>query len=584
MNARRLRILLMLLLALLPALGCATLISHYGVNVPFWDEWEVGPALFEKMAAGQLTGSDLFKFHNEHRIVTYRLLILATAPFTHMNTKALMWISFAFAGLTALGIYALARRSPLNYRWITLLFLLANLTLFSAVQHENWLWGMQTLFFIPTLCLVWALWLALSPWPRWLVYPLAILLGLLATFSSANGMLLWVIVALPLAWSASRRELAEKKSWLLAWTATFLASTIFYFQGYHSPPDHPPLSYALTHPLQSVHYFLTYLGGSLGFGTLVPPTLWCAAIGAALLAAYLFMTAYMVWQRRDYAFLKPLLAWWGLGLYALGCAGMTTLGRVGMGVEQGLSSRYTTFSQWLLIALLFGLPLILLDARKKGFLLTRALGPALAIGLGAFLVTWTLTNAWAIERCAVTRNHRLAARARMLLLHLIPEEGVSNYLFYKVPLTAPYARCLDQLGYMQPPLIRTRNITELRGSDEQANQLGLQGKIEQMVQVSPGHYLVTGWAAFTKLDRTVDTIMLTYESPTTPPTLLGLADVALDHQPVPAAQNAGRNIGWRRGSAYPASLPPGSWLLRAWAIDSSTGKFYPLQGTVPFIR
>lgn len=56
----------------LPIVFLCTLVHSFGVNVPFWDDWEMVP-LFQKYDAGNLTLSDLLAQHNEHRIFFPRM-------------------------------------------------------------------------------------------------------------------------------------------------------------------------------------------------------------------------------------------------------------------------------------------------------------------------------------------------------------------------------------------------------------------------------------------------------------------------------------------------------------------------------
>ena len=66
------------LLTLLPPSYLLYLIARWGVDLPFWDQWEFVP-LLEKMAGADLQLQDLTARHNEHRIFFPRLVMLALA-------------------------------------------------------------------------------------------------------------------------------------------------------------------------------------------------------------------------------------------------------------------------------------------------------------------------------------------------------------------------------------------------------------------------------------------------------------------------------------------------------------------------
>src|SRR5438876_11379636 len=64
-----------ILATLLPSAIMLGLIAHYGVNVPFWDEWSL-VSFFEKAHDHALTFRDFVVQHNEHRIVFPKLIFL----------------------------------------------------------------------------------------------------------------------------------------------------------------------------------------------------------------------------------------------------------------------------------------------------------------------------------------------------------------------------------------------------------------------------------------------------------------------------------------------------------------------------
>src|SRR3954469_19358591 len=68
-------------------------VIRYGVNVPFWDQWELVP-VFEKYHQGTLTLLDLAALHNEHRVLFPRMIDLSLAVLTKWNIRAELLVSF----------------------------------------------------------------------------------------------------------------------------------------------------------------------------------------------------------------------------------------------------------------------------------------------------------------------------------------------------------------------------------------------------------------------------------------------------------------------------------------------------------
>ena len=54
------------------------LMCYYASDIPFADEWLV-VNLLDKFRAGTLTFWDIFAHHNEHRIVTTKIILLLNA-------------------------------------------------------------------------------------------------------------------------------------------------------------------------------------------------------------------------------------------------------------------------------------------------------------------------------------------------------------------------------------------------------------------------------------------------------------------------------------------------------------------------
>src|SRR5262249_17536177 len=145
---------LLIAAAILPMLLVAGIIYRFGVNVPYGDEWSIY-GLVEKWHAHQLTVTDFFAVHNQHRILFPRLIYLSLIELTHGNLKAEMYCSLFLCLLTSIGILILLRRSFGESRRRQLsLWVLINLILFSPIQAENWLWGFQLQIFLANLCLV----------------------------------------------------------------------------------------------------------------------------------------------------------------------------------------------------------------------------------------------------------------------------------------------------------------------------------------------------------------------------------------------------------------------------------------------
>ncbi|HEX8293977.1 MAG TPA: hypothetical protein VF570_19640, partial [Pyrinomonadaceae bacterium] len=166
----------------------AWLILRYGVDVPYSDQWN-NAHFFEKSARGTLTLADLYAQQNEFRQLFPHALFVGLGRLTGWDVRYEMFASLLLACFVAWGVWRLGARTFADPLRRGLLFLLASLLNFSAIQYDNWLFGVQVVYFVPIACV--AAGLLVAYWER--VGPGAAVaacacLSVVSTFSSANGL------------------------------------------------------------------------------------------------------------------------------------------------------------------------------------------------------------------------------------------------------------------------------------------------------------------------------------------------------------------------------------------------------------
>jgi hypothetical protein len=93
-----------------PAILYFWYVHAYGVNVIFWDEWDVVPAI-HNWYQHTLTFSMLWAQYNEHRMIIPKLLDLLSARLTHFNTKDSMYGGVGMLAASFAAFVVLCRRS-----------------------------------------------------------------------------------------------------------------------------------------------------------------------------------------------------------------------------------------------------------------------------------------------------------------------------------------------------------------------------------------------------------------------------------------------------------------------------------------
>jgi hypothetical protein len=320
----------------LPALVTLISIIRLGVNVPFWDQWTMAP-LLKKFHDGSLGFHDFWAQHNEHRPLFPRAIDLGLAQATNWDIRAELYLNFAVAAGGFL-VFVAALRRTLDRTEFMVASIVAAFIYFSLFQWENWLWGWQLGWFLSGIAAAGAMW-ALAfvsdrPW-RWSV-ALAGACGVLATYSLGNGLLVW---------PAGVVVLALLRKPMRVWIALGILTSASYLYRYHNPPGLPSKMLFLHHPVQFGEFVLLYLGRMFAPGTGLG-----IAVGAALLASFGACMVHVIRHRDDDGLVDRAAFWAGLGAYALGGALLTSVARLGFGLEQAPSSRYTTVAALFAVA------------------------------------------------------------------------------------------------------------------------------------------------------------------------------------------------------------------------------------------
>lgn len=342
---------------LVPPVVVLAIVIALSVNVPFRDEWTVVPYI-QRFRSGDLTLSELWAQHNEHRMAVPRVLILLLASLTRWNLRIEVIVGVVLAVVTYLGVRVLLRQSlGRDDRRLPAATLLCAFLVFSAVQWENWLFGFQLAWFLAVLGLVAAVvgvgaWP--SRWPRWTGFAVAIFGALVASMSTLQGLFVWPAVLILL---VVQRSIRRSIVWL------FMGATLvtLYFVGFESPGHHPGLGATLDRPDNYLLYVFRYLAGGLSpppriarFGSWAglyetSVAAWTTAVGVVLVVIFLLTIRAHVRRRTP---VDVWATWAGIGAFSIFTAVATGAARVGFGIEQAQSSRYTTMSIPLAIATL----------------------------------------------------------------------------------------------------------------------------------------------------------------------------------------------------------------------------------------
>lgn len=435
-----------LLFACLPPLLAAYYIRTYGVNVIQWDEWDL-VKFFDSWYSGTLTLKELFAQHNEHRTFFGRLFLMGLGHLTHLNTKAAMWASFGALCLLALLLYRLTTPKGTNLKTAIIRFVPISWLVFNWNQSENLLWGFQFQLVLMVLAVAVAVYGLTRSTGLDRFFWLAVISGIVASYSFANGLLIWPVGLAQILWQRywrGNRGVRLFRPQALSWSLIAGAVYALYLFDYKTGPQHPSMLSFLQHPLLAVGHFLVYLGTPLGtdlnssmaMGALLLTVYGCLAV-ALLANLSLLPTA-----QRD-----QLSGGFSLLLFTLLSGGMLMLGRAGFGLESAAASRYVTFSSLGLVA---GLALVRLVKKDSArWVLQGIFIAALSIGV--------LTSYGRGHRVGELQQQKLGEAAFFVRSHRCQPDDRLRWIMNSAESIRTNAPLLEKyrlnVFYRRPPII-----------------------------------------------------------------------------------------------------------------------------------
>jgi len=338
-------------LAILPLLMIGAYIYRFGLNLPFWDQWGVVQLVMEQHE-GMLTFSGLISQANEHRPLFPRLIWLTLATFTNYNVKAELWVNFGIA----IGTFVFFVRQSIKkwnqreIKWSPFMIPLLSLLVFNFGQYETWLQGVQTLMLLEMTCVIIGFF-TLAEEQSWRGFAISIALGIVATFSMANGLLYWLVgVCIILFFKRDR----TRKIKIFTWLAAGLICTVIFLTGWSS--KRLDFAYILDHIPRYIIFVINFIGSPIN-----PSPRFAWIFGCTGVILFIFLLGYFA-KRNDW---MTYLPYWGLIMFILLATASISAGRLNLGLEQARVSRYHTMSIWYWASLLVLLPTIKIRAVYK---------------------------------------------------------------------------------------------------------------------------------------------------------------------------------------------------------------------------
>lgn len=576
LDARRLGIVALFCVGLVPAILMWHNVVANWTPLPYWDEWHTPGAQFESWCSGTLTIGELFSQHNESRLFFPRLVNFALVWAGGWDVRKEMTLNFLGVCLLSALLWRLLRRTQgstifaVLIAWVVMMFLC-----FSPVRFENFLTGIEIVGLVPGLALVAMASVNLSSLSLRSRTLINLLLAVVATYTYAIGMLLWV-----LGWPLGNPAKPTPRRQTMFWSGVYGLSAAVaigcYFVGYHRPSSSPPFS-SIGDCLAVAHYLILWIGAYFA-SAYVDPFLF-GTIACVLFIGIIGLAVVVFLRTREW---RPFYPWLLMGAYALVTGIVTAFGRIGFGMEQALASRYSVFSLFFYLALTgtaFALYCSFVQAGAR-----RAAGRACFLTNAAWLLGFA-TLCWVAgyqRDVTFMRYHRSFQRNLLRALEWmdpIPDNPDLALIFPYVDELRGRARLLADHNILRLPLIKEPLASQLRQPPHGAD--GSFGQIESCAFDSNHSLLITGWAWLPARNQRASCVAIGCHDAAGTFKLITVLGTGVRREDLRDRFHV-ENIS-RAGFSQivnPSNLLPGDVTIEGWAIDLHAQKALPLASSL----
>jgi len=548
----------LVLFAIIPPLAAAAVVLTHWVPLPFL--LSTPGETFTRWCTGTLSFRDLFAQHNEARKFFPRLLYLVLVQAGGWDVRKEMALTLLSVGATVV-LFHRAMRVSVNAGTHTTLLVsaAASFLAFAPTQLENFLWAEMVELFIPGLALLAMIIVNLSERPLGLKAFLNGMLALVATYTLAHGMLLWLL-GFPL---ASRGESRRRRC--VIWGLYLLcavAAVGVYFIDYRRPSGEPAFFAGGFELGPFAEFLVLWIGAyftsnhALVAGLVGIALFLAAAVGAALVIG------------RTGAW-RPFFPAAVLGTYALGTACITAAGRIGWGVDAALWARYRAFSlsfYLALLALLFALYCTYFC--HAAIQRRRLFQVGVLVTAGAALIAWGAIYPKQLRRVRFVHRQNVSLLRALEWSEVIPNNPDLAWIFSD-PEGRERVRVLRECNLLRLPFVSAA-LTEQLQSLPSPEPNSPDGEITTCL-FHPNHKLYINGLAQLPGHRKPDCVLVGASVGGAPFKPASVIETSYEMSKKQGLANFEREL-------IPANLPLGDVSIAAWAVDLSQAKLYPLGG------
>ena len=289
---------------------------------------------------------------------------------------------------------------------------------------------------------------------------------------------------------------------------------------------------------------------------------------------------YFLVNKQNYKLLDKAFPWISIGIYTMASSILTTMARVGFGIEQSLESRYRPFSTYGILSLIYLLAIIAKHLKYKDInlsLFEKVIKKIILVSTVSFLMIYPANFSVGTNNIINVNRDRLYGKACLILINEIDDqECIEKYIYPDVVYLRKRVNEIDSIGYIQPALA-TSNILQ---NISRQNLLSIDyGQFDSLSRDENGHYTASGWSVLPKYNQPAHAIILAYQSKDNVDRAFALVRPEQERKDVVEALDNKKYFysGWSKSFSLNL-IPTDADVISAWAFDSNIGRAYKLNG------
>jgi len=301
-------------------------IYSFGVNIPFWDDYDNIPYIESFVKGESFWEIKRFWTQGDHNYFFPSISTLTSVALTSWNITYLLYFGLSLVVISTFLLYLMLKDLDSRLVWAIIPI---SAFLFNPIQFETFLWAFtaQVFIFSTTSIIASIFFLSKIKCNRFFFIP-SILFAVIASFSMLAGLIVWVI-------GAGTFYFQRQKKLFSIWLISAVIVFLIYFDNLQTSPNLSSSNVATIFNLSDYSYIFYYVSN----GLLIDSQILQFFAGSVIISIIIAGSIFLKLKKIEFVKIWP---WIQIGFVGLLVAFITMVGRLEIGGPS--ASRYTTLA------------------------------------------------------------------------------------------------------------------------------------------------------------------------------------------------------------------------------------------------